>query len=100
MAYLRLHGVPQGSVLGPILFLLYTQPLSQIIDRRSVSNSEFADDSQLYGSVPREQLDSLLSSTQSCALQLTALAYDSAVRCLLEDLIPPTGYLQIIMSEV
>ena len=61
-----LHGVPQGSVLGPILSLLYTQPLSQIIDRRSVSNSEFADDSQLYDSVPREQFDSLLSNMQSC----------------------------------
>ena len=61
-----LHGVPQGSVLGPILFLLYTQPLSQIIDRHSVFHSEFADDSQLYDSVPREQLDSLLSNVQSC----------------------------------
>ena len=55
-----------GSVLGPILFLLYTQPLSQIIDRHSISHSEFADDSQLYDLVPREQFDSLLSNMQSC----------------------------------
>ena len=61
-----LHGVPQGSVLGPILFLLYTQTLSQIIDRHSVSHSEFADDSKLYNSIPREQLDYLLSNMQSC----------------------------------
>ena len=43
-----------------------TQSLAQIIARHSVSHSEFADDSQLYNSVPREQLDSLLSSMQSC----------------------------------
>ena len=60
MAYLR----AQFSV--PVCFLLYTLTLSQIIDRHTVSHSEFANDSQLYDSVPREQLDSLLSNMQSC----------------------------------
>ena len=59
------YGVPQGSVLGPILFLLYTQPLSQIIDRHSISHSEFANDSQLYNSVPHEYLRSLIRNMQA-----------------------------------
>ena len=61
-----LFGVPRGSVLGPILFILYTQPLSDIVERHSVLHHIFVDDSELYNSAPRSSTDSLFCDMQNC----------------------------------
>ena len=51
--WLTLSGVPQGSVVGPLLFLLYTSELFAIVENKLIG---YADDSTLIAVVPSPSL--------------------------------------------
>ncbi|CAB4036564.1 Hypothetical predicted protein, partial [Paramuricea clavata] len=63
------YGVPQGSCLGLILFLLYVSQLYDIIDRHLPSSHGYADDTQLYVSFRpdcEDNSESTLAALEDC----------------------------------
>ena len=70
-----LAGVPQGSVLGPLFFVLFISPIANVIIpghacNNLVSFHQYADDTQLYISANSSSLLSQIASIESCTLRV------------------------------
>ena len=73
-------GVPQGSVLGPLLFTLYTQSLSTVICQSGHSYHFFADDSQLHNSSTPSDFPVLVHSLKDCIEDVAEWMCDSMLK--------------------
>jgi hypothetical protein len=63
-------GVPQGSVLGPVLFSVYLNGIGKILDKHGISYVLFADDIQLVITVDPKQINVALLKLEDAICEL------------------------------
>ena len=58
--------MPQGSVLGPVLFTLYTASLGELLDSFSVRHHFYADDTSLYVTFEPTEVTQTIAHVERC----------------------------------
>ena len=57
------RGVPQGSVMGPTLYSLYSSPLEDLILANGFRCVIYADDTQLYSILKKDELSTVIQGS-------------------------------------
>ena len=63
--------MPQGSVLGPLLFTIYVSPIASLLHQLGVNQHQYADDTQLYISISKPKAGSDLQLLETALLKLS-----------------------------
>ena len=64
------RGVPQGSVLGPLLFTAFISPIARVAARHNISQRQYADDTQVYMKFTNASMAAQVDSMQACLSEL------------------------------
>ena len=64
--YNILFGVPQGSILGPPLIILYTSNITDIASRHGILIHLYADDTQLYVKLSTRDIENAKTKLANC----------------------------------